>query len=674
MHQVEPLSMGWCLECHRDPEPHRRPLSEITNMTWKPPRDPEARARQLAELPPARPARRLLGVPPMSTERRTGAASGSSQGSAESRSFREREFAEGASEPPDAVSRREVLTLLGASLSLAGLAACRRPEETHRSLRRGPGAGGAGRPAALRDHHALGQHGLRPGGREPRGPAHEDRGQRAAPGSLGSSSARVQAAILDLYDPDRSQEVLKDGEASSWDAFVAAWAERAAVHAADGGSRPRGAPAALVLAHALPAGRGAARGSTPTPWSSPTPPPATSTPTRGSPGPPGRPLRPGAPPGERRRRPVPRRRHPPRGPGDDPSHPRLRPPPAGLGAGRRDEPPVGGGAGALGHRRQGRPPAAPARAAGSRRSPPPWPPVSPRRASGSRPRRALDRRGWTPAWLQALAEDLLAHQGTSLIVAGPQPAPGGPRRRPGPERRPRQRGDHRRVPRAGRRAPGPAPRPSAPGRRDERRPGADPRRPRRQPGLRRPGRPRLRRGGREASSRSSTWAPTGTRPRPWLTGTCPPRTSSRPGATPERPAGRSRVVQPLILPLYGGKSTVEVLGLAGPRRRRPRLRAGPGDLAGSPGRGRLREPLAPRPPRRRAARQRRSPRWTSSRSPGVFAELAAAAAARTDSGGELELLFRPCPKVHDGAERQQRLAPGASRRRSPRSPGTTRSS
>lgn len=53
--QVEPLSMGWCLECHRDPDPHRRPLSEITNMTWKPSRDPEARARQLAELPPVSP-------------------------------------------------------------------------------------------------------------------------------------------------------------------------------------------------------------------------------------------------------------------------------------------------------------------------------------------------------------------------------------------------------------------------------------------------------------------------------------------------------------------------------------------------------------------------------------------------------------------------------------------
>lgn len=34
--QVEPLSMSWCLDCHRDPSPHLRPKSEITNMAWEP--------------------------------------------------------------------------------------------------------------------------------------------------------------------------------------------------------------------------------------------------------------------------------------------------------------------------------------------------------------------------------------------------------------------------------------------------------------------------------------------------------------------------------------------------------------------------------------------------------------------------------------------------------------
>lgn len=33
------LTMGWCLDCHRNPEPHLRPLSEITSMRWTPESD-----------------------------------------------------------------------------------------------------------------------------------------------------------------------------------------------------------------------------------------------------------------------------------------------------------------------------------------------------------------------------------------------------------------------------------------------------------------------------------------------------------------------------------------------------------------------------------------------------------------------------------------------------------
>ena len=34
--QKQPLSMGWCLECHRAPESHLRPKDQVTNMNWKP--------------------------------------------------------------------------------------------------------------------------------------------------------------------------------------------------------------------------------------------------------------------------------------------------------------------------------------------------------------------------------------------------------------------------------------------------------------------------------------------------------------------------------------------------------------------------------------------------------------------------------------------------------------
>jgi hypothetical protein len=54
VHQAEPLSMSWCLECHRRPDPHLRPVGQITNMKWDaikagydPNKDPERR-RKLA--------------------------------------------------------------------------------------------------------------------------------------------------------------------------------------------------------------------------------------------------------------------------------------------------------------------------------------------------------------------------------------------------------------------------------------------------------------------------------------------------------------------------------------------------------------------------------------------------------------------------------------------------
>jgi Cytochrome c7 and related cytochrome c/Class III cytochrome C family len=46
--QVAPLTMQWCLDCHRDPKPHLRPQEFITSMTWTPPQDP-GEAAKLAE-------------------------------------------------------------------------------------------------------------------------------------------------------------------------------------------------------------------------------------------------------------------------------------------------------------------------------------------------------------------------------------------------------------------------------------------------------------------------------------------------------------------------------------------------------------------------------------------------------------------------------------------------
>jgi hypothetical protein len=42
--QVEPLSMGWCLECHRNPEPHLRDPDQVFDMDWSPPEGQTAEA------------------------------------------------------------------------------------------------------------------------------------------------------------------------------------------------------------------------------------------------------------------------------------------------------------------------------------------------------------------------------------------------------------------------------------------------------------------------------------------------------------------------------------------------------------------------------------------------------------------------------------------------------
>ena len=34
VYQVSTLTMGWCLDCHRDPGRYIRPPEEVTNMGW----------------------------------------------------------------------------------------------------------------------------------------------------------------------------------------------------------------------------------------------------------------------------------------------------------------------------------------------------------------------------------------------------------------------------------------------------------------------------------------------------------------------------------------------------------------------------------------------------------------------------------------------------------------
>ncbi len=55
VYMQEPLSMGWCMRCHRNPEPQLRPRSEVTNMAWSKEEsgyDPKADPHRTREVQP----------------------------------------------------------------------------------------------------------------------------------------------------------------------------------------------------------------------------------------------------------------------------------------------------------------------------------------------------------------------------------------------------------------------------------------------------------------------------------------------------------------------------------------------------------------------------------------------------------------------------------------------
>ena len=148
----------------------------------------------------------------------------------------EREFPEGASELPEGIGRRDMMMLLGASLSLAGFAGCRRPVEEIVPYVNAPEetVPGIPRSYATTMPFRRSAYGLIVESHEGRPTKIE--GNPAHPSTLGASSARVQASVLGLYDPDRSQSVTLRGTPKSWNDFVAAWAQLSKAHAADGGA------------------------------------------------------------------------------------------------------------------------------------------------------------------------------------------------------------------------------------------------------------------------------------------------------------------------------------------------------------------------------------------------------------------------------------------------------
>ncbi len=149
------------------------------------------------------------------------------------------EFPAGASHPPEGVSRRSMLTLMGASFALAGLEGCRRPVEHIVPYVQAPENIIPGVPR----HYAT----TVPFGTSAYGvvvESHEGRptkieGNELHPSSLGGANAWMQASILALYDPDRSSGVRHRGAAAP----VAADSQDS--HAAPADGAPSAAAASL---------------------------------------------------------------------------------------------------------------------------------------------------------------------------------------------------------------------------------------------------------------------------------------------------------------------------------------------------------------------------------------------------------------------------------------------
>ena len=134
-----------------------------------------------------------------------------------------REFPKGASEWLDSVSRRGFLKLMGASLAMAGMTACtKQPLEPIVPYVKQPEEVVPGRPLFFATAFTLGgyaspilveSHLFRPTKIE---------GNDRHPASLGGTDIFSQASILGLYDPDRSQTLTYLGEVRTWGSLVAA--------------------------------------------------------------------------------------------------------------------------------------------------------------------------------------------------------------------------------------------------------------------------------------------------------------------------------------------------------------------------------------------------------------------------------------------------------------------
>jgi molybdopterin-containing oxidoreductase family iron-sulfur binding subunit len=143
-------------------------------------------------------------------------------GSKELEELRHREFAAGASELKD-FNRRNFLKLMGASLALAGLPACtRQPFARIVPYTNQPENLVPGNPMFFATAMTLSGFATGLIVESHEGHPTKIEGNPAHPASLGATNIFHQATLLDLYDPDRSQIILRNGQPDTWENFTSA--------------------------------------------------------------------------------------------------------------------------------------------------------------------------------------------------------------------------------------------------------------------------------------------------------------------------------------------------------------------------------------------------------------------------------------------------------------------
>jgi MoCo/4Fe-4S cofactor protein with predicted Tat translocation signal len=144
-------------------------------------------------------------------------------GSQDFRDALHREFPKGASEWVDSVSRRGFLKVMGASLGLAGMTGCvRLPIEPIVPYVRQPEEVIPGRPMFYASAVTLSGYASPVLVESHLGRPTKIEGNDLHPASLGGTDIFTQASILGMYDPDRSQSVVSMGDQRSWQSFLSA--------------------------------------------------------------------------------------------------------------------------------------------------------------------------------------------------------------------------------------------------------------------------------------------------------------------------------------------------------------------------------------------------------------------------------------------------------------------